>query len=67
MRDCNAPVLWFTVHTDEAWASLQVFDVDQAVEIIKDYRVRDVRDLDGKPIWMRKQGSMMKFVRAWKR
>jgi len=67
LRDVGQPVLWFTVHTDENWASLQVFTVGEAVQIIKDYGVRDVRDLDGKPVWVRKDGPIMTFERAWKR
>jgi hypothetical protein len=67
LRDLNEPVLWWTVHTDEHWAALQVFHIDQAAQIIKDYGVRDVRDLDGKPVWVEKDAGLVKFARAWTR
>ena len=67
MRDLSEPVLWWTVHTDESWAALHVFPVAQAVEIIKAYGVRDVKDLDGRPVWVRRGDGRITFDRPWRK
>lgn len=52
-RDVGRPVLWFSVYTDEALASLQILEIDEAVKLIKAYDVYDIKELEGKPIWVK--------------
>ena len=54
--------LWFTVATSECSASLQCFFGDQIAEILAGYRVYDVKDLAGKPCWVREDGAMIRWV-----
>lgn len=57
MRDCDAPVLWFSVSMDESSGALQVLGLNEAVKLIEAYRAHDVRDLNGKPIWVKVDGN----------
>lgn len=65
LRDTNQPVLWFTVYTSENSASLQVFGQPEADAIIARAQAHDVRDLNGKPCWVRKNGGLVEFLRVW--
>ena len=47
IRDCNAPVLWFSVEMLHGGA-LQIFPWNEARQVILDFSVRDVRDLEGR-------------------
>ena len=62
-RDVGTPVLWFTVHTSESLASLQVLPWSDAYEVLQ--QIREVQDLDGRPCWVECDGNMVKFVRLW--
>ncbi len=62
-RDVGTPVLWFTVHTSEALAALQVLDWTEAHKVLS--QVREVQDLDGKPCWVEAGGNTIKFLRLW--
>jgi hypothetical protein len=50
--DRGRAALWFSVHITESSAALQVFEWNQAKEIIEAYGVEDVARLDGKPCWV---------------
>lgn len=47
MRDCNSPVLWFTVEMLHG-AALQVFQWEQAAQVIEEFGVYDARNLEGR-------------------
>ena len=64
LRDVNNPVLWWTVHTSEGSAALHVFDWDTAYKIIKDYDVREVHELNGKPCWVEVDAGNMLYKEA---
>ena len=62
--DLNVPVLWFTVSLTEARKALIVLSWDEAYGILS--RVRDIRDLDGKPCVVADDGYRVVFLRLWK-
>jgi hypothetical protein len=62
-RDTNAPVLSFEVYITEATAALQVLSWQDAHAVLS--RVRDIRDLEGKPCWVKVDGNMIRFQRLW--
>ena len=64
MRDCNEPVLWFTTHTSECSAALQVFNWVEAGKLIKDAKVYSVNNLEGKACFVEKDGWLLKFIRV---
>ncbi|KKM72728.1 hypothetical protein LCGC14_1417540 [marine sediment metagenome] len=49
IRDAGRPILWFTVHLMEGGTALNIFDWEEAAEIIKTYGLYEVHDLTGKP------------------
>lgn len=58
-RDVYYPVLFFDVYVRESYASLQIMSGKQANDFIKAYGVYDVKDLNGKPIWVKNDGYTM--------
>ena len=62
MRDGGSPVLWFSVHVADGFAALQILPVEEAITLIKDAKVRDVHDLEGKPCLVSRERNMIKFV-----
>jgi hypothetical protein len=57
MRDCNVPVMWFSVHPEPGCGALQVLTWDEAYQLIKDYDVRELSGLKGKPCWVDHDGN----------
>jgi len=51
-RDTNRPILFFNTYIEEGMGALQILEVPQAMEIIKQYQVFDVKDLEGKACWV---------------
>lgn len=60
--DYGQAALWFSTFITESGAALQVFDWDQAREVIEAYGVRDVHQLEGKPCWVNASGSLIRWV-----
>lgn len=62
-RDLGVPVLSFDVYISEGSAALQVLSWDDARELIAS--VQEVRDLEGHPCWVERDGNLIKFKRLW--
>jgi len=62
-RDIGRPVLFFNVYSSENIASLQILELEEAVKFIKEYGVYDVKELEGKPVWMVREGAINKVSR----
>jgi len=58
-RDVGYSVLFFTVYVNECVASLQIMNGKKANKFIEAYGVYDVKDLNGKPVWVNDNGRMM--------
>lgn len=65
-RDVGSPVLSFEVYVAESSAALQIFSQPKADEIIKASGVDDVRDLNGKPCWVRVGANTIRFEEMWR-
>ena len=64
LRDTNQPVLWWSAHTGDAGSALHVFGWDEAADIIRDYGVREVHELNGKPCWVEIDAGNMTYKKA---
>ena len=62
IRDVGRPVLWFTVNLMDGGGALQVFNWEQAAEIIKAYGLYEVRSLNGKPCRVEVGDGMIKYI-----
>jgi len=62
-RDIGRPVLFFSVYSSENIASLQILELEEAVKFIKEYGVYDVKELEGKPVWMAREETINKVLR----
>ena len=67
LRDTGIPILWFTTYETETSAALQVLSWELAAQLIRDYKLCDVEDLEGQPCWVKKEGGVMRYLRAWKK
>lgn len=65
MRDHCNPILWFNAYTDESSASLQIVEWEEAGLMIEAYGVHDALQLEGKPIWMKTDGSICRRSKFW--
>ena len=54
--DTGKCVLVFETYIGENTASTQVISAKDAIEIIEEYGVKDVHNLDGKPCWVETDG-----------
>lgn len=61
-RDVGHPVLFFSTYIEEGHAALQVLDGTEALDFIKAYGVYDVKDLEGKSVWVECSRGMIKIV-----
>ena len=59
LYDTSYPCLYFTVYVSEGLASLQIMSGKQADKFITAYGVSDVKDLNGKPVWVEHENRMM--------
>ena len=69
-RDVGSPVLFFSTMLSEGTGALQILGGKEALDLIKAYGVYDVKDMDGKPIWVECNGGWggtIKVTRAWKK
>lgn len=65
MRDAGKPILWFTVSILDGGAALNVFDWQEAAEIIRDYGVYEVHSLNGRPCCVEVEGyDTIRYKRA---
>jgi len=64
LRDTGRPCLFFTTYTGECSCALQVLFGKDADRVIKDARVYDIRDLEGNPCWVEKEGNLMRFLKV---
>jgi len=64
-RDVGHPVLFFTTMTTESSGALQVLVGEEAMDLIQAYGTWDIKEMEGKPIWVTCDGNIMKVARAW--
>lgn len=64
--DEGHPALMFTVYVSEMTAADQVLHGVNALTVIEDSGVSDVRLLEGKPCWVRREGNLIRFERLCK-
>lgn len=65
MRNGNEPALWFSIEILEGH-SLQIFNLESAGKLIKESKVYDIRNLEGKPCIVESTGAnQVRFLR-WK-
>lgn len=62
-RDISYPILFFNVYVEESIASLQTMSGKQADDFLKAYKVYDVHDLNGKPVWVEDDGQTMRNLK----
>lgn len=67
VTDRGSVALSFSVYVTESSAALQVLGVDQAVDVIRAYGVHDVRELEGKPCWVRCSANLIEWLGPWTR
>lgn len=60
LRDCGHIVLFFNA-MDGDYGSLQILGSDDYIPLINAYDVYDVHDLEGKPVWIEKDGMMSTY------
>ena len=65
MRDCREPVLWFDVYIADGLAALQILNWTEAKQLIADYSLYDVRNLEGKPCLAVKNNGLLRYHSAW--
>ena len=65
-KDVGHPVLFFNSMVAESTGALQIIDGKEALDFIESYGVYDVKDLEGKPVWIERNGNIIKITRAWK-
>ena len=66
-RDVGRPVLFFETYLSEGIGALQILSDDEAMNFIKAYGVYDVKDLEGKPVWIEREGfNTIKVLRPWR-
>ena len=66
VRDTNRAMLWFTAYEDESSASLQCIPALLAIDLLEKHGVTDVKTLEGKPCWVRRENGYVKFVDLWR-
>ena len=59
LRDVGTPVLFFSTYLTEGEAALQVLFYDEYVNFIKKYGVYDVKELEGRPVWVDVDGCII--------
>ena len=51
-RDVGKPVLFFSAYISECAGALQIMGCPAALDFIEEYSVYDVKNLEGKPVWV---------------
>ena len=65
-RDVGHPVLFFCAMISEGCGALQVLEGQRALAFIKTYEVYDVKDMEGKPVWVQiRDSGTIEVTRAW--
>ena len=62
-RDIGRPCLWFGTYISEAGTALQVFVEDDALALIKQMGVYDIKELEGRACWVEVTTGTIKFKR----
>ena len=65
LRDIGMPCLWFTM-SGKSGGSLQCLFYPEYEYFVYEYGVSNIKDLEGKPIWMLKIGGLLKYVEPYK-
>lgn len=63
-RDVGYPVLYFSVFLNENVGSLQIVGKEDAWNLVRDYGVYDVKDMEGKPIWVYQCGNLIMWIES---
>lgn len=66
-RDVGYPVLFFSSMLSECGGALQVLSGEEAEKLIREYGCYDIKDMEGKPIWVTVAGGIIKIHSAWKK
>jgi len=66
-RDTGRPCLFFTTYTSECNAALQILYGEEAMAVIKESGVYDVKGLEGKPCWVETGGGITLFKKIWRK
>ena len=61
--DYGVPALWFTTYVSSCGAALQVFNWQQAYDIILSANVGDINRLNGKSCLVDEGGGLIKFIK----
>lgn len=64
-RDVGRPVLFFSTYISEGAGALQIMGGKDAMDFISAYQPYDVKDMEGKPVWVECDGSIVKVVAPW--
>ena len=64
--DGSHPVLRFMVRTNENTGALFCFSQPDADAVIRDFDVRDIRELDTRRCWVCNEDGILRFIRAAK-
>jgi len=62
VTDRDEVALTFDAMGSESSGSCPYLNAEQAIGFIKDYGVRDVHELSGKPVWMLSHGNLFIWV-----
>lgn len=68
-RDAGSPVLFFETYITESAVALQILSGKMADKFIKTYGVYDIKDLEGKVVWVIEENNVIKISRpfgGWK-
>lgn len=65
VRDTNQVWLYFTVELESGSCSLQMLPAQEGIDLIKAQGLRDVKNLNGKMCWVRKDGMLVQYERMW--
>lgn len=66
LRDTGRPCLFFSTYISEGGAALQVLFGKDANKVVTDTGVYDVKDLEGKPCWVKADGRTITFLEVAK-
>lgn len=60
--DYGRVCLWFDSFVSESECALQVLELSEAVKLIEAAGVRDVKQLEGKNVWVEENGNMIEYL-----
>lgn len=64
-RDVGRPVLFFTAELERGSCALQILEDEEAHRLIAETGVFEVKDLNGKFVWVEKGRGTATYKRPW--